>query len=230
MSKNETDTLGVENLFVTKEEQKLSVDILRKYLDEYELNSPIDKMLVKQLINLEVIQRRLQRIMNEDEVAGMPVSSKHLKTLHENLENIMKVTTKLGVTKDKQDSLKTDGYRALETMIKKAKIWREQNQLSRNIVCPECGKMFLLKRRTKSWKALNHPYIQDRILVNDEMLSWLGKGIITVAQYAKALGTSPDYITWMISRLSKEKMEKYNLYSFVEKDEVIEDSDDRSDN
>jgi DNA-directed RNA polymerase subunit RPC12/RpoP len=220
------DTFGVEDMFTDSSEKTMGVSKMKDYLKEYQLESPAEKMLLKQLVYSEVIQARLQRELNDSHNKSSVVSDKILKTAHANLEQISNLVEKLGINKSKN---KVGDKSALEIMQKKFEKWRENNQLSRTRACPHCGKSILWKMRTDKWELLKHPFIQDRILINDTLLGMLGDNRITAKEYADIMGTSEDYIYWMLSKLTNEKKNHYKLYN-VKKPDVKVESNDTDDN
>ena len=51
--------------------------------------------------------------------------------------------------------------------------------------------------RTDKYEEKKHPFFEDKVLCNKELHSVYEKGLISKEQYAKILGTSPDYIDWL---------------------------------
>lgn len=216
-----TETLEVEFMFADAEEKDLSKKIIKRYLAEYDIETPADKMLIKQLVNLEVIQARLQKQMNETSAVSTAVHSKTLDTLHKNLSKIIDITEKLGITKEKRDATKTDGYLAWEDLTAKVKKWAAKNQLSRTSKCPHCQKYILWKRRVESWEQLKHPYLKDSMLINEHLLKLVGQGTISPKDYVTAMGTSEDFFYWLVPKLSAEDREEFNLNQFLDKGEDL---------
>ena len=227
-SQDNIDTLGIDELFTNKSEREQAIKVMKRYLSEYQIETTADKMLLKELVNLEIIQNRLQKELNTTQEGSGAVSSKILDTLHKNLEQIVAIANKLGITKDKMDAIKSNGADALEMMKKKFAVWRANNQLSRTRVCPHCSKMIMFKIRSDKWEALKHPYIKDRLIMNETLCKLLGEGKISAKDYSEIIGTSEDYIAWMIEKLSNEDKDKYNLWRFIHKE--IEKDSDASDN
>jgi hypothetical protein len=89
----------------------------------------------------------------------------------------------------------------LGSMMKKYKIWRSENQGSRTLVCPHCGKMTLLKIRMEAWEAQKHAFFKDRILANPHLMEMYKNGKISKHDVAKVLHTSLDYIDWLIKKV-----------------------------
>jgi len=219
------DTFGIEHMFSDPVEKEFAKSTIKNYLTGYQMESPAEILLLKQLVNLQVVSNRLQTELNDSHQKSSIISEKVLKTIHSNLEQMVSLTEKLGINKGKQDNLKSDGYKALETLIKKAEKWRENNQLSRTMTCPHCGKSALLKMRMEAWETLKHPYIKDRMILNDTLLTLLGNGRITTKEFADVLGTSEDYIYWAINKLSSEDKSRFNVANLKAPEITINDTD-----
>lgn len=201
----------IASLFTKKNEVKMGKELLRKYLADYNIEGEGDKTLLKQLIYLEVIHNlHLQRQINEakDSDKGQ-VNSFLLDSLHKNLDQIMLLKSKLGLTKDSKKHEDNDAFSALEKLGKKFKVWLEENQASRTLSCPHCGKMVLLKIKTDMYDSVKHPFFKDRILCNEHLVKLYLRGIITKEDIALILGFSPDYVDWLIEKgFVKKEAEK----------------------
>jgi DNA-directed RNA polymerase subunit RPC12/RpoP len=94
----------------------------------------------------------------------------------------------------------SDGYKALETLKRKFKMWLRENQASREMLCPHCGKKVLLRIRTEAWEAQKHPFFKDRILGNTYLIKLYQQGKLSAQDVANILEASPDYVTWLIDK------------------------------
>lgn len=200
------DYLDVGSLFTQKAEIKLGKELVRKYLEDYNIETESDKNLLKQLIYIEVIHTLvLQKSANESKDGDKGfMSTFALDALHKNLEKIMFLKEKLGLTKDTKRNEANDAYAALEKLKKKFKVWAEENQGSRTLTCPYCGKMTLLKIRMDAWEAQKHPFFKDRIICSKHLIHMYKEGKITKEDVAKVLEVSTDYIDWVISKINLE--------------------------
>jgi DNA-directed RNA polymerase subunit RPC12/RpoP len=88
------------------------------------------------------------------------------------------------------------------------KKWREENQGSRSLQCPHCGKMVLLKIRTDIWESLKHPFFKDKILANTHLMEMYRIGKISKHDVAKVLGTSVDYVAWLVKKIYQKEFNK----------------------
>jgi DNA-directed RNA polymerase subunit RPC12/RpoP len=186
-------------MFSNKAEIKQSRLLLGKYLDDYSIETISDKNTLKEVIYLEIVQQRLQEKLNEfyaGDAKAVPLQLVEL--IHKNSEAILKLKFSLGLSKEKET--KKSGLDVLGELKKRFAIWRSENQGSRTLSCPHCGKMIMLKIRTDAWKAQKHPFFQDRILTNKHLLELYKKGTLTKKDVAKVLECASDYVDWIIEK------------------------------
>lgn len=195
------DLLDIEDMFVDKEEKKEAKKLLNKYLNTYTIDSISEKNTLKQLVFLEVFNNRLQRELNKYHSEGQPSPPKTIESLHSNLNQISSLKEKIGLCNTKKDRSLNEGYAIIDTLYKKWSLWRSENQGSRSLNCPHCGKMIMLKIRTDAWEAQKHPFFKDRILANPHLLELYRLNKITTEDVALVLGTSTDYIQWLIKKI-----------------------------
>lgn len=201
-------------MFTDRKEVKQSRLLLGKYLDDYSIETISDKNTLKEVIYLEIVQQRLQEKLNEFySKDGKAVPLQLVELIHKNSDAILKLKFCLGLNKEKE--AKKSGLDVLGELKKRFKVWRAENQGTRTIVCPHCGKMVMLKIRTEAWKTQKHPFFKDRILTNKHLLDLYKKGTITKKDVAKVLECATDYIDWIIdkSQNPEEKSETNNVAS-----------------
>ena len=194
--------LGVHKLFTDKEEVKLAKDLAKLYLEEFSPKTTSDKNNLKSVIYLEVLQKRLQDVMNELTAQGASSIPLNLvDSIHKNLKELSINKERLGlIGKEKEETL-NDGYKSLQALKEKFKVWRSDNQGSRTMVCPHCGKMTLLKIRMDKWIAEQHPFFKDRFLANKHLMRLYLMEKLSKEDIALVLNSSPDYIDWLIETL-----------------------------
>jgi len=194
--------LEVHKLFSDKAEQKLAKDLADKYLIEFTPRSVSDKNNLKAVIYLEVLQYRLQSVMNELTAQGATAIPLNLvDSIHKNLKELSVNKEKLGlIGKDKEEA-DNDGFRILQNLKEKFKIWGENNQGTRTLACPCCGEMILLKIRMDKWIPQKHPFFKDRFLANKHLMRLYLQQKLTKEDIASVLGSSPDYIEWLVETL-----------------------------
>jgi DNA-directed RNA polymerase subunit RPC12/RpoP len=218
------EELDIEDMFIDKQEKKEAKKLLRKYLTTYTIETISEKNTLKQLVFLEIFNIRLQRELNKYHEQDQPSPVKTVEALHSNLTQISILKEKIGLSTDKKGKNLNEGYAILSTLFKKWKIWREENQGSRSCNCPHCGKMIMLKIRTEAWEAQKHPYFKDRILANDHLMDLYKREKITQHDVARILGTSIDYISWLVKKIYFKEfgiVNKVNEEDEVSKNEEI---------
>ena len=226
------DEFNLENVFTDKKELKLARSLLEKYLREYSIENVSDKNTLIQLIDLEIIHFRLRDELNHFHITSNSVPVKLVDVIHNNLSKIVELKNSLGLIRSKENEQRTDAYNFIQTLFKKAKIWREQNQVSRTlyypVVCKNCNTMWseplLLKMRTDKYDAQKHPYFKDRILYNKTWVRLYKEGKLTKNELAKVFETSEDYIDWVIEKLEN----RMNTTSEYYRSKALEEADKKN--
>jgi DNA-directed RNA polymerase subunit RPC12/RpoP len=218
----EDDDLDISDLFEDWDEKKKAKALILKYLSDYTIETISDKNTLKNLIYLEVINTRLQKTLNDAHTANKAIDSRLIKTVHENIEQITELKEKLGITREKQDLNSNNGYGYLQTLKQKYKIWLSENQASRYMVCPHCGKSVLLKVNMQHWEAQKHPFFKDRILGNDHLVELFKQEKLTKLDLAKIFETSEDYVDWLVQRWNISQDHNENRQSNIKNIETKE--------
>lgn len=190
------------------EEAKVGKKLFDDYKKHYNIEQLSDLQILSELVYREVLQlrykNRIAEIEKHNQEADQTKKDKKkqssayvIRSLNENLEQILTLKDKLGLFNQKKDN---DGYKHLEILKKKFKIWLKENQASRTIVCPHCSKMLMLRMKTTAWDVQKHTMFRDRILCNDHLVKMFMERKITADDCAKVLGVSPAYIQWLIKK------------------------------
>ena len=190
--------LNIDDMFIEKKEKKQGIKLLRKYLEDYSIETISDKNTLKQVIYLETLNIRLQEKLNEMNTQEAAIPTQLIDSMHKNLIQITNLKNTLGLTKTKEE--KRGGFGEVEKLKEKFKRWRESNQASRTRLCPHCGKMVLWKVRPEHWESQKHPFFRDRILGNPHLVSMYQKKRITKEDVSKILEVAPDYVDWLINK------------------------------
>ena len=204
------DQIDVETLFVSPEDKRDAKVLVKKYLQDYIPETVSDINTLRSILFLEILNNRFQQEINKAQTEGKEIPLRSVETIHKNLNEIVILKDALGLLhKEKEGSVKSLEQKIL-LMRKQFRIWMENNQLSRNAVCPYCGQFFLLRLKMEHWDAQKHPFIKDRILFNQPLTDLYLQKVITKDKLAEILETSPDYIDWMVDRMHKidEKKEE----------------------
>jgi hypothetical protein len=87
--------------------------------------------------------------------------------------------------------------------------------------CPDCNKMTLLRRRTKDFDILIHPFFSGRFYYNRRGMELVKQGIWTKEQYAWVFFTSVDYVNWCIEHEAEipdlDELDGESFEEFIEK-------------
>ena len=192
----EDEAFEIITRFKDNKEKKLAKRLLNKYLDDFSNVTISDKNILKDLIYFEVVQLRLQSKLNDLHERDNAIPGKLLDSMHTNSDKILSLKNSLNLL-----SRHTEGnYETLEKLKKKFRAWRSENQGSRSLICPHCGKMTLLKIKTDIWETQKHPFFRDKILANDYLVKLYREKRITKQDVAKILEVSDDYIDWLIGK------------------------------
>jgi len=194
--------LEVHKLFDDAKEIRLAKDLAKRYLIEFTPKTISDKNNLKSVIYLEVLQYRLQSVMNDLTAKGSTAIPLNLvDSIHKNLKEIAANKERLGLIGKEKEQKESDGYKTLQSLKEKFKMWRENNQGSRSLVCPSCGQMVMLKIRMDKWISQKHPFFKDRFLANKKLMQLYLQKKLTKEEIAEVLNSSPDYIDWLIETL-----------------------------
>jgi len=140
--------------------------------------------------------------MNDLTVQGSSAIPLNLvDSIHKNLKEIAANKERLGLIGKEKEQKESDGFKILQNVKEKFKVWMENNQGSRSLVCPDCGKMVMLKIRMDKWIAQKHPFFKDRFLANKHLMKLYLQKKLTKEDIAEVLEASPDYIDWLIETL-----------------------------
>jgi len=195
-------------LWIGESEAKEALELYNKYIKSRNITEVSDIALLKNLVFYEIQLKRIQRTINEkyqkraeeDKDSGLP--SYELRAINSINEQILELKKVLGLAEENKGA---DPFIYIEQLKKKFKVWLENNQGSRTIVCPHCSQMIMLKIRTAAWEALKHPFFKDKILCNKHSWELYRSGKITSMDLAKILlgedVKSDAYILWLEKKI-----------------------------
>lgn len=190
------DDLDVRELFTDPEERKLGRRLMRKYLDEYEIQTIADRTTLKQLVYFEIFHvTRLQKAANDFQKKKQLVPTHVLQDLHRNGDKIISLKNSLGLARDPHSK-----ENPLDSLFKKHQTWMEHHQSTRELICAYCHRPILLRIRTEAWESQEHPFFQDRIFGNEHLIRMYQSEKITKEDVAKVLMCPPDYIDWLVRK------------------------------
>ena len=162
--------IDVGSLFVNEEDRTAAKILVRKYLDDYTPETVSDINTLRSILFLEVLNGRLQDELNSAKEAKRDINLRTVETIHKNLNQILVLKGSLGLTKDKKSGNIKSLDQKIKLMRKQFKVWMENNQATREAVCPYCAQHFLLRIRMEHWKEQKHPYFKDRILFSKPLV------------------------------------------------------------
>jgi len=213
------EEIDFTGLFTEKNDLKKAKTLVKKYLEQKDFDNIAEKQNLKNVVWLEIEIEKNQEIINKlhadfDKV----VPEEQLKSVLPLMKQLSDLKKELGFYQKEQEE--SDGYKIIQRMIDRAKVWRSKNQGSRQILCPHCQKMILLKIRTDCYDAKEHPFFEDRILTSKALMRRYCEGTLSKEDVADILEVSPDYINWLI-----EKWKNHPDYAemIANKKVVIED-------
>lgn len=205
---------GIDISFKSRDENELARRLIIKYFEDFTIESISDKNILKEIIMLEVIQNRLHEKLNlAYETKSQALSLEMLGAIQKNSEAIIKLKNTLGLNRRKED--KKDSYDVLQHLMERAKVWRENNVGSRQLVCPHCSKMVLLKIRLDKYDAIAHPHFKDKILFNKHLVYLYLKKVITERDVALILNCSEDYTNTMVNKIWKTNPEYIKIIDVI---------------
>ena len=218
--------MAIDDRFIDNTEKKEARTLLRKYLREYTIESTAEKQELSDLIFLEILNKRLQKELNEinDSKKKKDTPVKLIEALHKNLTQIAEKKKILGLFKS-QDSSGQDPFSYIQLLKKKFKFWLESNQLSRHFICVSAGtKVTMSDFLTKNIEDIK---IGDEIigavpvkhsgikLKKQKVLNWTFSGekecLRLKTSYGRELVCTPDHLIFSFVR-SKNKRGTQQLY------------------
>ncbi len=172
------------------------------YMEKHSIESYSDMQLLEELIYREIqadsLKEKIKELQESDTVKEKALIPKSLRTqLNDYLDDIIEIKEKLGLFKEKETQTY---YKKWQLTKEKFSKWLEENQASREFFCPHCSEAILLIVEKKHWEAKKHPWFEDRRLFNEHAIKLYLKDIITKKDCAKILGTSVDYVDWIIDK------------------------------
>ena len=195
-------------------QKKLGKKMFQAYQETYNIESASDLPLLEELIYRELRQIEIKEQISDfkkdaeeaEKIQGIKakntVPNKFVNALDENLEQIIKLKETLGLFRDNEQK---GIYEHIKVLEKKFKIWRAENQASRQFICPHCSEMILLVMRTEAYDALKHPQFRDKYLYNQHVWDLFKEGKLTELDVAKILLgkqiNSTDYVEWLEKKI-----------------------------
>jgi hypothetical protein len=193
--------IGIEELFSNKDEKKQAREFVKKYLKDWTPETVSELNDLKQLVYLEIVQFRLQNLMNSAQDKQNAVPLQMVDGLLKNREGISSLKDKLGVSRDSKITGQNDAFKVLQLLRKKFQVWLSNvDQASRTFACGYCGQLNLLRVKPNVWESQKHPFFRDRILGNEHLMRCYLNDKLTKEDVTIILECSSDYISWLIDK------------------------------
>lgn len=179
-------------------EKKWAQKQFKNYKKQYHISSLSDLSLLEELVYRESIQERYKQKIEDISKSksvkeGNIIPSGVLKSLDENLGQILILKERLGLFKDE----KGDEFKAFEILEKKAEIYRKEHMEEFKTTCPFCSEVFFLNIRTDKYVESKLKLYKNKVLCNTGLWKVFKEGKITKVDMAEILNVSEQYIDWL---------------------------------
>ena len=186
---------SISNQFIDEKEKKRAQDLLIEYKENFTIENVSEKGNLHNLIFMKILINRMQNSINKIHKAGKAVPPQEIDTLNKTLDKVAQLEKELNIGGEDRDSFNIN-----KKVMKKQKIWRDENQASRYRVCPACGESILWKIRIEAWEMQKHPFFKDRILGNTHLIKLYNEKKITARDVSNILEVGQDYVAWLITK------------------------------
>ena len=200
-------------------EQELADTRFKSYLESSELESTSDIDTLKSLIFNEILEKRIQKRLNDLAKEDKNPPEKLIKSLVDvqNQKNSIKI--KLGIDSKEDEKDELSALQLLQKRVKKH-ILENKNEFTVWLpwTCEKCGhediESYLLYKQVKDFKTMKHSFFIGRYLANVEIIRDVKEGKITKEDAIRYLWCSgqgshyklpaadkkwcTDYISWLI--------------------------------
>lgn len=186
--------LDVADLFEKPEEKAEAKQIWNKYIEAFPDFDFAELSILRDLVYEEIYKLNIQRKINENLAKGQNPYKDMTVQLHDVENHINDLKKVLGILKDKEEG--RDELSALETLQKRHERNINANKHEYMTYCKHCAKPLLLRRRTKDFVTMKHPWFAGRWYFNYEIIKDVKDGKITKEQawrYMYSLSTGKDY-------------------------------------
>jgi len=108
----------------------------------------------------------------------------------------------------------------VQILWKKFEYWRKENAISRQALCYHCSKVLFFKIRIDRYEQGTHPYLKDRLLINEEMFNDYLCGELSREKLARYLYCKPEYIDWVLDHHFNQENPLYKQFLARKKAEI----------
>lgn len=186
--------LDVSSLFEDKDDQAIATELYGKYITVFPDFDYSELGILRDLVYEEVYKIKIQKKINENMDKGSNPFDKLTSQLHEVEDHIIELKRILGIMK--QDTKEAHDLTALEILQKRFEKYINEHKSEFETDCKHCGKMLLLRRRTKDFVSLKHPWFAGRFYFNYEIIKDVKEGKLSKEdawRYLYSLSLGKDY-------------------------------------
>lgn len=189
----EEDILASLTFCVNDDEKDFAKNLLENYLEENSVETFADKETLRQLIDLELLAKRLKEQMKKEYDKANPTIPLQMVEQLENLnKQIIELKEKLGFSR--KDGEENSGFKAFEELRKKALNYYEQKKGCTEVKCPYCNNLFHLLFDRADYKEIKAIWFKNTQLYNDKLFFLYHEKKITEKDVAEILGVSDFYV------------------------------------
>lgn len=199
--------VDLNNLATNPEEKEAVKNLLRKYLDEFELTTVSDIDDLTALLGLELNRRRLQEIINKSYKDDQAVPLESLEKTLDITRHISDLKKRLGLTKKEEKQV--DPLRRLNQLKARFVKYVQEHRDLFTMKCDHCGGYNLIAKRILPDEVVRKiPFLKTTakgiMVYNEQLMDLLAEGKITVKEASNVLMTSEDYIDHIFKEIYKK--------------------------
>jgi len=190
-------------------EEDIATKSFKAYKSLNHIDRPSDIEDLKSLIFNEILQRRMQIKLGVFEKKKEFPDKYMIDTFNSIQGQILNLKQKLGLLEQKKDG---NFLNYIELVLKKFRIWKEENLDGRKVTCCWCGKVLFLNIKTDKYDVIKHPMFKGKILYNEHAFKLLQEGKIDKLDVAKIIQgedvRSTDFVDWILDKVQKPSDKK----------------------
>ncbi len=212
--------IKVDERFSDEREKIFVIELFEHYVATYEFEKFTDLCTLQSLIYEEVLLKRIQNHINSlfEKNKDTYLDKRERETLTETEKRIEELKIKLGIDKEDAEINELSALQLLEQRFEKH---INVNKHEFTIICENCKKLLLLRKRVKDFDCIEHPWFAGRWFFNYQIMLDVKEEKITKEQAWRYLCSSSKGGTEKPA-FSKEYCEDYIDYCLENWDEIVE--------
>lgn len=209
-----------DDRFTAENEKSIAIELFEHYVRTYEFEKYTDLCTLQSLIYEEILLRRIQNHINKTFTndGNTYLDKRERETLTETEKRIEEFKIKLGI--DKEDA-EINELSALQLLAQRFDKYINANKHEFTIVCYNCQKLLLIRKRVKDFDCIEHPWFAGRWFFNYQILLDVKEGKITKQQAWRYMCSAAKGETERPA-FSKEYCEDYIKYCLENWDDITE--------